>query len=183
MCVNITRLGSTGVSVLWAREKRPGQHLTFQAHMAHRGAAHLWSDSTRFQSGQTTCQESLYVVRASAECPEQSAMPPNAEAIPSRISRSGTLRVRDGVRSYLGKVTYRDASESMRTTTPAAKNPRYSRDALVRIWTQTSSELPINRRVRLFSRCSSAADAHVALWCFHHTPGRLYSSFFLCTES
>lgn len=56
----------------------------------------LWSDSTRFQSGQTTCQQSLSVVRASAEHPEQFALPTqhidqlsNAEAIPSQIPRSG----------------------------------------------------------------------------------------------
>lgn len=89
----------------------------------HAAGPRLWSDSTRFQSGQTTCQQCLSVVRASAEYPEQFALPTqhidqlsNAEAIPSQIPRS--LRVRDGTRSYLGKVNRCDGSENMHTTTP-----------------------------------------------------------------
>lgn len=42
--------------------------------------------------------------------------PPNAEAIPSQNPEVRGLRVRDGVRSYLGKVSHRDASKDTHIT-------------------------------------------------------------------
>ncbi|KAI7774650.1 hypothetical protein LA080_008036 [Diaporthe eres] len=87
---------------------------------------------------------------------------PNAEAIPSQIPRSGALRVRDGVRSDLGKRRVL----GMREMLWSGYGPEHRQSCL-------STDMPV------FSR-GAVADAHVALWCLHHTPGRLYSSFFLC---